>query len=176
MNRTPPTLSLRDRFYLGLLRFFARLPLAWLQRLVAGVGYLARFMPGLTPVFVARRNLELCFPEQSETWVHRTAVASLQANAMTFLEFAYRQRDLFLKNPGHRLQECPLESWFVRRGHVYGAVLAAFPLARELHRLMHSIDERTGSRSPEIVDRFQKVMERLLLEMDAHLRAQSSEP
>lgn len=95
---------------------------------------------------------------------------------MTFLEFAYRQRDLFLKNPGHRLQECPLESWFSRRGHVYGGVLAAFPLARELHRLMHSIDERTGSRSPEIVDRFQKVMERLLLEMDAHLRAQSSEP
>ncbi len=88
MPPPPTSLSLRDRFYLGLLRFLARLPLAWLQRLGAGAGYLARFMPGLTPVFVARRNLELCFPDQSEAWVQRTAVASLQANAMTFLEFA----------------------------------------------------------------------------------------
>ncbi|NNM51643.1 MAG: lysophospholipid acyltransferase family protein [Pseudomonadales bacterium] len=88
MNSSPPTLSLRDRFYLGLLRFLARLPLAWLQRLGAGVGYLARFLPGITPVFVARRNLELCFPDQSKTWVQRTALACLQANAITFLEFA----------------------------------------------------------------------------------------
>lgn len=50
---------------LGLLRLFEPLPFPWLLRLGAALGTLLRFLP-LRFVRIARRNLELCFPEATD--------------------------------------------------------------------------------------------------------------
>ncbi len=89
MNETASLpLSLIDRFYLLLLRLIARLPIPVLQALGRLIGNWAHILPQVTPVFVTRRNLYLCFPEKSKKELDQLCVQSLQSNAMTFLEFA----------------------------------------------------------------------------------------
>ena len=87
-SSTPENLSRKDLFYLGLLRFFSRRPLYLLQRLGAFVGWLAGNMPGATPYQVVKRNLELCFPEQSPEWVRKNTLANLIDTAPVAFEFA----------------------------------------------------------------------------------------
>lgn len=87
MQEQASNLTRKDHLYLRLLRALARWPLSWLQVLGRLLGFLASFS-GATPVFVARRNIELCFPEQDTAWVARTTRLCLQKTAMSYLEFA----------------------------------------------------------------------------------------
>jgi KDO2-lipid IV(A) lauroyltransferase len=71
VNRQPPTARalLRPRYWptwiaLGLLRVFEPLPFSVLMLLGRGVGSVLPLLP-LSFVRIARRNLELCFPEKS---------------------------------------------------------------------------------------------------------------
>jgi KDO2-lipid IV(A) lauroyltransferase len=84
----PLSLSRKDRLYLGLLRFFSRRSLGFLQRLGAFVGWLASHMPGNSAYKVVKRNLELCFPEQSPEWVEKATRANLMDTAPVAFEFA----------------------------------------------------------------------------------------
>lgn len=89
MAETPSrTLSLQDRLYLLLLRLICLLPLRRLQAIGRFLGLMMSQSRQTTPVFVARRNLELCFPEKSPAWHASTARQSIVSNAMTILEFA----------------------------------------------------------------------------------------
>ncbi len=88
MSATPQaSFSRKDHLYLRLLHLLARCPLTWLQILGRCLGFLAS-LGGSTPVFVARRNIELCFPEREAAWVNATARQCLQKMAMSYLEFA----------------------------------------------------------------------------------------
>jgi KDO2-lipid IV(A) lauroyltransferase len=85
----PQTLSARDKFLLGLLRFFSRLPLSFLQGLGALLGTLALTLAGGSKTaHVVRRNLELCFPEKSPEWREQILRASIISTVQTGLEFA----------------------------------------------------------------------------------------
>lgn len=85
----PEHLSGRDRFYLNLLRFFSRLPLRFLQRLGALLGAVALAVAGKSKTaHVIRRNLELCFPEQTPEWRDAVMRANVVATLQTALEFA----------------------------------------------------------------------------------------
>jgi diguanylate cyclase (GGDEF)-like protein len=55
---------------------------------------------------------------------------------MTFLEYAFRQKDSYLGDRWHLLPDCPLESWFERRGTRYHH-LPMWRRTRDLHRRMH---------------------------------------
>lgn len=90
---TPPPpadeLSGRDRLYLRLLHFFSRLPLGFLQRLGALLGTVALAVAGRSKTAnVIRRNLELCFPEQTPEWRERVLRANVVSTLQTALEFA----------------------------------------------------------------------------------------
>jgi KDO2-lipid IV(A) lauroyltransferase len=74
-------------FGLGVIWLVARLPYAWLMRLGAGIGVLAGpLLRGRGQV--ARRNLELCFPELSDA--ERTALLreNLRDSGRMLMEFA----------------------------------------------------------------------------------------
>jgi KDO2-lipid IV(A) lauroyltransferase len=85
----PQELSGKDRFFLRLLRFFSRLPLGFLQNVG---GLLARFAllvgRNSKTAHVVRRNLELCYPEQSPEWREQMLRANIVSTAQTGLEFA----------------------------------------------------------------------------------------
>lgn len=84
-----PALSGKDKFYLGLLRFFSRLPLRFLQGFGAMLGTVALALGGGSKTaHVVRRNLELCFPEKSPEWREQVLRASIVSTAQTALEFA----------------------------------------------------------------------------------------
>ncbi|MFZ5561258.1 MAG: lysophospholipid acyltransferase family protein [Pseudomonadota bacterium] len=85
----PRDLKGKDKLYLRLLRFCSRLPLGFLQSLGAWLGALAVALGrnGKT-AHVVRRNLELCFPEQTPEWRERLLRAHIISTAQTALEFA----------------------------------------------------------------------------------------
>lgn len=92
MNDTTPDLqglSGKERLYLRLLRFFSRRPLGFLQRLgafIAGIALL--FGQNSKTAHTVRRNLELCFPEQTPEWRERILRENIVSTVQTALEFA----------------------------------------------------------------------------------------
>lgn len=85
---TPAPLEFKDRLSLALLRFFARLSLPVLQRLGAAIGALVACFPRSGIYQTVLRNLQLCYPHESDAWHHTTTKASLRSTAMTAFEFA----------------------------------------------------------------------------------------
>lgn len=85
-STTPQTLSSKDSFLLSVLGFFSRLSLSSLQWLGLIIGSIAAWFPH-GPAWVIRRNLKLCFPEQSERWINDTTKLNLIYTAQTALEF-----------------------------------------------------------------------------------------
>lgn len=82
-------LSGRDRFLLKLLGFFSQLPLGFLQRLAALLAVIAVTLGGKSKTaHTIRRNLELCFPEQTPEWREQVLRANVISTAQTALEFA----------------------------------------------------------------------------------------
>ena len=79
-------LSTQDRVSLKILGFFSRLSLSTLQYLGFLIGCIAAWFPH-GPAWVIRRNLKLCFPEQSERWINTTTKQNLIYTAQTALEF-----------------------------------------------------------------------------------------
>ena len=94
MNQTPaPTarsrpLNTKDYVYLGLLKLFRRLPLAFLQRVGGLLGQLAALWRQGRSIRVIRRNLELCYPHQSPAWIEETATRNMIHTGMVMMEFA----------------------------------------------------------------------------------------
>lgn len=80
-------LSTQDSFLLAILGFFSRLSLPALQWLGLIIGSIAAWFPH-GPAWVIRRNLKLCFPEQSERWINDTTKQNLIYTAQTALEFS----------------------------------------------------------------------------------------
>ena len=78
--------STKDRLSLKILGFFSRLSLSTLQYLGLLIGSIAAWFPH-GPAWVIRRNLKLCFPEQSERWLNETTKQNLIYTAQTALEF-----------------------------------------------------------------------------------------
>ena len=78
--------STKDRLSLKILGFFSRLSLSTLQYLGLLIGSIAAWFPH-GPAWVIRRNLKLCFPEQSERWLNETTKLNLIYTAQTALEF-----------------------------------------------------------------------------------------
>ncbi|MES2719668.1 MAG: lysophospholipid acyltransferase family protein [Pseudomonadota bacterium] len=85
---TSAPLEFKDRLSLALLRFFARLSLPVLQRLGAVIGVLAAHFPRSGVYQTVLRNLQLCYPHESDAWHLATTKASLRSTAMTAFEFA----------------------------------------------------------------------------------------
>ena len=83
---TTKQLSQKDSFLLSVLGFFSRLSLSTLQWLGLLIGSIAAWFPH-GPAWVIRRNLKLCFPEQSERWINDTTKQNLIYTAQTALEF-----------------------------------------------------------------------------------------
>lgn len=83
----PQKLSLSDKVLLGFLRFLSRLPLGWLQGFGGTVGRLLAQLTFVKTCQVVRRNLELCFPGQSEEWYRKTVRDNLANTGMVALEF-----------------------------------------------------------------------------------------
>ncbi len=81
-------LSLKDKLYLGLLRFFSRRSLGLLQGLGRLLGWLTIRAKGIGPYKVVERNLELCFPEKDAAWRRQTTEANLISTGQVMLEFA----------------------------------------------------------------------------------------
>lgn len=79
-------LSTKDRLSLKILGFFSRLSLPTLQYLGLLIGSIAAWFPH-GPAWVIRRNLKLCFPEQSERWLNEATKQNLIYTAQTALEF-----------------------------------------------------------------------------------------
>lgn len=80
------TLSFKDSVTLAMLGFFSHLRLTTLQWLGLMIGSIAAWFPH-GPAWVIRRNLKLCFPEQSERWINQTTKQNLIYTAQTALEF-----------------------------------------------------------------------------------------
>lgn len=80
-------LSTQDSFLLAILGFFSRLSVPALQWLGLIIGSIAAWFPH-GPAWVIRRNLKLCFPEQSERWINDTTKQNLIYTAQTALEFS----------------------------------------------------------------------------------------
>ena len=80
--------ALKDQFYLGLLRFFGRLPLPFLQGLGARLGALIFRLQNASPYRIVKRNLELCYPEATPQWIEQTTLANLVATAPVAFESA----------------------------------------------------------------------------------------
>ncbi len=85
-SATSQQLSSKDSFLLSILGFFSRLSLSTLQWLGLIIGSIAAWFPH-GPAWVIRRNLKLCFPEQSERWINDTTKLNLIYTAQTALEF-----------------------------------------------------------------------------------------
>ncbi|MBK8327237.1 MAG: lysophospholipid acyltransferase family protein [Moraxellaceae bacterium] len=87
-NTPSPTsaLSSKDSITLAILGFFSRLSLSTLQWLGLMIGSIAAWFPH-GPAWVIRRNLKLCFSEQSERWINQTTKQNLIYTAQTALEF-----------------------------------------------------------------------------------------
>lgn len=83
-----PALKFKDKLSLVLLRFFASLPLSFLQRLGSLIGHLVGHFPRSGIYQTILRNLQLCYPKQTNAWHHATVKASLRSTAMTAFEFA----------------------------------------------------------------------------------------
>lgn len=81
-------LTRKDKLYRGMLRFFSRLPLPFLQRFGAAVGWLAARLRGNSAYHVVHRNLELCFPEKTPEEIEQLTRANLIATAPVAFEFA----------------------------------------------------------------------------------------
>jgi KDO2-lipid IV(A) lauroyltransferase len=76
-----------SRLGLALVRGVARLPLPWLQRLAAVLGWLARGLL-VTRRRVAARNLAICFPELDEAARARLLAENLRDSGRMLVEFA----------------------------------------------------------------------------------------
>jgi diguanylate cyclase (GGDEF)-like protein len=100
---------------------------------------------------------------------------------MTFLEYAFRQKDSYLADRWHVLSECPLESWFEKRGGVYRG-LPSWETTRETHRQMHQKMDRPPLRrsgnmprqeNPDLplplIEGFYRSLQSLRKELDASL-------
>lgn len=85
---TPQSLDFKDRLSLALLRFFARWSLPLLQRFGALIGALVSRFPHSGIYQTVLRNLQLCYPQESDAWHQATTKASLRSTAMTAFEFA----------------------------------------------------------------------------------------
>ena len=85
---TSAPLEFKDRLSLVLLRFFASLSLPVLQRLGAVIGALVAYFPRSGVYQTVLRNLQLCYPQESDVWHQATTKASLRSTAMTAFEFA----------------------------------------------------------------------------------------
>lgn len=83
-----PALKFKDKLSLVLLRFFASLPLSFLQRLGYLIGHLVGHFPRSGIYQTILRNLQLCYPKQTNAWHQATTKASLRSTAMTAFEFA----------------------------------------------------------------------------------------
>lgn len=81
-------LTAKDRFYMGLLRFFSKLPLPFLQRIGSLVGRLAGRMRNASPYRVVQRNFELCYPELDATAIEKLTRQNLVDTAPVAFEFA----------------------------------------------------------------------------------------
>ena len=100
---------------------------------------------------------------------------------MTFLEYAFRQKDSYLADRWHVLSECPLESWFEKRKGVYRG-LSSWETTRETHRQMHQkmdrppirgLGNKPGQENPDpplpLVEGFYRSLQSLRKELDASL-------
>ncbi|MDP2227920.1 MAG: lysophospholipid acyltransferase family protein [Moraxellaceae bacterium] len=85
---SPRAMSLKDRVYLALLTFFSWLPLGFLQHLGGGLGRLVALNRQSRPARVIRRNLELCYPTQSDAWRESMVTANLVHTGKVAMEFA----------------------------------------------------------------------------------------
>ncbi|PTQ90359.1 lysophospholipid acyltransferase family protein [Agitococcus lubricus] len=85
-SNNTPTLNQKQHFLLSVLYFFSRRSLAFLQGLGLMLGTIAAWFPQ-GPAWVIRRNLKLCFPEQSERWINQVTRQNLIHTAQTGLEF-----------------------------------------------------------------------------------------
>lgn len=83
-----PALAVKDSVSLALLRFFARLPLPLLQRIGALIGRLVSLSSRSGIYQTVLRNLQLCYPQQSDAWHQAMVKATLRSTAMTAFEFA----------------------------------------------------------------------------------------
>lgn len=72
---------------LGLLWLLVRLPFIWVLRLGRALGWLM-FYVGASRREVARRNLELCFPEKDANWHRRILRENFASTGMAFFEMA----------------------------------------------------------------------------------------
>lgn len=94
MTQTPDSpdssrpLRAKDHVYLGLLRFFSRLPLGFLQGLGGVLGQVAAMARHGRSIQVIRRNLELCYPHQSSQWIEQTATRNMVHTGKVMMEFA----------------------------------------------------------------------------------------
>lgn len=85
--QAPEELSRKDRLFLGMMHFFGRRSLRFLQAFGAFAGWLTMHVFGNRHRAAVSRNLEICFPEQSPEWVQETTGRSLVAMAQTVAEF-----------------------------------------------------------------------------------------
>ncbi len=83
----PDTLTRKDRFFLGLLRFFGHRSLGFLQKFGAFAGWMAMHVVSNSRHHTVRRNLELCFPDKSEDWYQETTARCLVSMSQTMAEF-----------------------------------------------------------------------------------------
>jgi len=82
------SLSGKDKVLLTLLHLLSRLPLSFLQGMGSVLGRLmARRTSGKT-YSVVLRNLELCFPDETEAWHQETARENLIHTGKLWLEFS----------------------------------------------------------------------------------------
>lgn len=83
-----PPLKTKDHLYGAMLRFFSLLPLRWLQGIGGFLGLLVARARNSSPAFVIKRNLDLCFPEESEQWRTDTTLKCMRSTGTGMLECA----------------------------------------------------------------------------------------
>lgn len=81
-------LKAKDRAYLALLQLLSRLPLPFLRRVGALLGWLASLARHSEAVRTVTRNLELCYPDQDARWHARVRHTNFVHTGMVSMEFA----------------------------------------------------------------------------------------
>jgi KDO2-lipid IV(A) lauroyltransferase len=84
----PIHLSAQDRFLLMLLIGISRLPLGFLQAFGTLIGLIIFYGPATRARMVVEKNLEICFPQESEQWRKNLTKRNLMSGAQTALECA----------------------------------------------------------------------------------------
>lgn len=87
-NAAAPELSRKDRILLSVLRFFGHRSLRFLQAFGFFAGWLGTHVIGNRRRRTVRRNLELCFPDQTESWYQEHTARCLISMTQSIAEFA----------------------------------------------------------------------------------------